>query len=339
MSDNFYFIGMDGGNGWFSGNFESYHLFGYLGDRERLHKSMTEKSTFRKVVEAWGPHVNIGSIVNALAHYSLLKVDPDKTLAKEIINIVTSAEHSRTLTQLLEATNKRLQKSHRYFDRVAYDQYGKRTLLADETRLNSLQDQLLTIEGQLVHRSAVGQYSKAVAASLKESKHPWLLADFPPHAFIEDNTKFNGKVLLLREDEGFTQTFGTYLPFCEQLAWYPYVRVTGFLDSSKIATEIYPSLSISLVEYRRPRHLHDIQRDVLHFMEREFASPNYLEERSNMLLLGYLFPITFKGSNVGSYEADEAVAQLLRTYHSRVALDLPVALHQFYNALPTPGAA
>jgi hypothetical protein len=42
-----------------------------------------------------------------------------------------------------------------------------------------------------------------------------------------------------------------YVPFSRDIASYPYCRITRFYDSSQIATEVFPQLSIALVEYRR----------------------------------------------------------------------------------------
>ncbi len=149
---------------------------------------------------------------------------------------------------------------------------------------NSLRGHLISVVGQLVHRSAVAQYSKELDAALRASKGEWLLADLPPHALHKANHRFDGNVLLLTEDQGFTKAFGKFLPFCTDMGWYPYVKVTGFFTNSRLQTEIFPSLSVSLVEYKRPRSYIQVRSALLGFANFEIKSHrNYLKHWSDMV--------------------------------------------------------
>jgi hypothetical protein len=329
MADEFFLSSLD--NGWFSANFEDFHLFGYVGDQQRLLKTVSQKSILRRAVEVFAPRINIASIVNALAHYPLLAApNPDKTLAREIINIVTSDENQRRLTDLLALTYKRGRRHHTYFDHVSKTWLNKTTLF--EASFNELQDRLVTVEGQLVHRTAVGQFSRELEAMLRESNNEWILADWPPHCFVQRNERFSGKVLILHEDPGFSDTFASHLPFSRELAWYPYVRVTGFFDASKLQTELLPSLSISLVEYRRPKVFLEMRATVQHFFESELREQRiYLRDWSNLVLAAYLVPILFAASNLSASEASSEVAVLLCEYRTIVAGDMPKALNAFYG--------
>src|SRR5882724_4884661 len=111
MADRFYLSGLDA-RGWFGENFEDYHLFGYIGDRDRLLDSLKVKSFLRRLLERFGPRINIGAVVavfNSLAKFDLFKIDsaktdPEKSLAQEIINLVNEEETTRTITQLLSHT-------------------------------------------------------------------------------------------------------------------------------------------------------------------------------------------------------------------------------------------
>jgi hypothetical protein len=77
MPDNFYLSGLDNRR-WFGENFENYHLFGYVGDRDRLRDTLQSKSFLRRLFEIVAPRVNIGTILNALAQYNFVKVDPNQ---------------------------------------------------------------------------------------------------------------------------------------------------------------------------------------------------------------------------------------------------------------------
>jgi hypothetical protein len=332
MVDNFYLSGIDAGR-WFEKNFEEYHLFGYVGDRERLGEAMKKKSFLRRLSEIVAPRVNIGTVLNALANYDLVKIDPNKTLAREIINLVNEEENSRKITQLLESTYKRGIKQGTFFDLVSKSKYGKQSIF--KATFNQLQDQLVTVEGQLLHRSAVPQFSRTLSAALRASEGEWILGDFPPHGLVEGNSSFTGKVLLLHEDPGLTTTFAAYLPFCPELSWYPYIRVTGFFDASRVQTEVLPKLSVSLVEYRRPKIFREVRDSVLRFATREISGRrNYLNDWSDLIMFGYLVPILFKGSNLDAADADPEIAHLMHEYKQQIEKDLPQALAGFYDSLP-----
>jgi len=330
MADSFFFLGFDDA-GWFDRNFEPFHLFGYVGDRDRLMASMTKKSIWRQVIEVFAPRLNLATIVNALAQYPLLKVDPEKTLAHEVIKILTSEENRRTLTQLLEVTYKLNLKKGRYFDRVARP--GRAPAVCDAD-FKKLQDQLITVEAQLIHRDAVQQYNTAAAATLRSSSEEWLLSDFPPPGLVRGNDRFSGKFLLLREDPGFSDVFAETLPFARDIGWYPYVRITGYFDASRLSTERHPCMSISLVEYRRPRMITEVQDDALQFLEGELSGRNRLSDWSNLVLFAYLFPLLFNASNLKPSEADADVSVLLKRYISVVGADLPKSVNAYYAALP-----
>lgn len=329
MADNFYMSQL---NRSISDICEDFHLFGYVGDRERLNKEVSTKSVFRRLAEILAPRLNIGTILKTLTTFDLLRVDPDKTLAKEIINFIDQQENNRKLTQLLQFVYRKGRRNGTYFDRVANAEYKKATLF--EGNFNSIQDRLITVEGQLVHRSAVPQFSPSLAATLRASSGEWILSDFPPHGLVSANSRFNGKVLLLREDPGFTKTFSHYLPFSPELAWYPFLRVTGIFDASYVQTDIFPSLSVSLVEYRRPKIFREMRAEILRFGASELDHPIFLKEWSELLLFGYVVPILFKGSNLLPSDADVETTKLLRDYRGRVGNDLPTALVEFFDSLP-----
>ncbi len=352
MSEEFYFLGLKGG--WFESTFQPFHLFGYVGDRDRLQKELAEKSILRRLIEIFAPRFNIGTILKMLTSFDLLHVDPKKSVAQEIINIVNERENNRKLTELLQVIYRRGVKKGTYFSRVASG-YTKDTLFKSD--LNGLNDQIVTVEGQLVHRSSVSQFNRALASTLGASKGNWLLTDFPPQGLVPENSSFNGSVLLLREDPGFTDVFSKYLPFCLDVGWYPYVRITGFFDATRLQTEILPSLTISLVEYRRPKLFPEVRKWILDFGEGEIGrdpseakpqtkasafpvpdfskkpSRNFLKDDPDLLLFGYLAPILFRGSNLNSEDADAETAMLLRWYRKIAGNTLPNALVPFYSSL------
>jgi hypothetical protein len=325
--DNFYFSALK--DGWFNNCFEPYHLFGYIGDRELLNKELEKKSLPRKIIEIIAPRVSIASVLNSISEIDLLSSNKT-TIAQDVITLVTEHENQRKITEILGQLYTKAKKEGTYYDDIA-NRYGGSLF---DSNFNKLQSNLVTIEGQLVNKNAVPQYSKSVSSSLRVSQQEWMLADYPPHAFVDNNSSFMGKVILLDTDDGFSEAFSGLLPFNRELGWYPYVRITGFFDSSKIQTQLFPSMSVCFVEYRRPIMYRDLREKLLYFMKIEFSRINFLEEWSNLILFSYLYPILFKGSNMEPNDSDDELKSYLKKYLNNVDKnDIPISIQKFYEIL------
>lgn len=330
--DEFMFLGFND-RGWFSQNFAGYSLFGYVGDRERLQEAIQQnRSIIRKVLAIVLPSLKITSLLEVVTGFDLPKVATDSGLAKQLFDLLAQEENRRTIYEQLTALQRKAQKDGRFFQKVARDEYQKDAALSAPAL--KLEDKLVTVEGQLVHREAVQQHSKTFAATLRASKHEWLLCDYPPHALNERNSRFKGGGLLLREDTGFSEAFGRFLPFCTQIGWYPYVRVTGFYSSAKVNTEKLPSLSIALVEFRPPKNYLELRPELLSFGCNELDRLSYLDDWSDLLLFSYVPALVLAGSNLTPSDVDIEIAALLRKYAAKAASDLPVALVSFYDSVP-----
>jgi hypothetical protein len=330
--DKYYFSGLDDG-GWLGRNFSDYSLFGYIGDRERLQEAILQnRSLARKVFEIVLPRLKISSLLTAITGFDLPKFATDSGLAKELFVLLAKEENRRTVYEQLTALQRRALKDERFFQRVARKEWKKAAAMSAPPR--KLEDKLVTVEGQLIHRDTVPQHSKTFSATLRASKHEWILCDYPPHALNEKNQQFTGSGLLLQEDAGFSKAFASHLPFNSQIGWYPYVRVTGFYSSAKANTEKLPSLSMSIIEYREPKKLLEVRPDLLRFIGDELKKPIYLAAWSDLVLFSYLPPLILEGSNVNASEADLELSSVLRTYADNVGSDIPSTLTKFYGALP-----
>jgi hypothetical protein len=251
MSDDFLLGGLRD-DGWFGSKFEKYVLFGYVGDGERLTREIESKPIWRKMVETVFLRVplDIGTLIRAFTGIDLGRVSSDSSLAKELFDLSEKARKDKALASYLAHVYSRGQKKGTYFDHVSMMEYQKRRLFDPEQSMKLLEGRLISVEGQLVNRKTIAQYSGAFDATLKASGGEWTLADFPPYALQKDNQQFNGN---LTEDSGFTRTFGRDLPFSTEIGWYPCIKTTGFFTAARLAREKLPSLSISLVEYRPPQ--------------------------------------------------------------------------------------
>jgi hypothetical protein len=331
MADDFYLSGLDKGR-WFSKHFiEEYQLFGYIGDRGRLTKFQEEKPFYWRLIEIVVPRAKIYSLIKLVSGFDLSALVPnggDNAMAKQIIDLLNEHRNNKTLSQFLKSVYKNCTKQGRYFDSISH-RFDKHSSLY-EARMNELSDNLLVVEGHLVHRSTIAQYNSDVAQSLRASKGEWVLSDCPPHAMVKANRFFKGQLLLLKEDDGFTKAFAEYLPFCPQIGWFPYCRIVGFFNSAKQTTEVYPTLSVSLVEYRRPRLFTEVGGDIIDFLKQEINHKNYLKEWSENVLAGYLIPLIRWGSNLNNSKPDEHDREILMKWQQE-ARDVPAQLESWYR--------
>jgi hypothetical protein len=158
--------------------------------------------------------------------------------------------NKRSIQKFLEQTQRLCHKRGRYFDTVGvYSLNGKSLSQAVQS---SLQDEIIVVVGQLVHRGAIGQYNKNMVQTVANLPGEWLLCDFPPHGMVDANDRFKGDVISLVIEKEQSEIFKTYLPFREDLGWYPYMRVTGFFNQPGHG-QAAPSLSVILTEFKRPK--------------------------------------------------------------------------------------
>ena len=305
-------------------------VFGYVGDRKLLLAALTERSLGRKLWDAVFSHLDIAALSKALAGIPDLSSPKEDTLGSKIVAALTAADLQRTLSELLARQQKKLRSEGRYFEQVTRVAYGKPAVFA--TRFQDLQDKLTTIRGHLIHRDVIGQYNKLAAVPVLQSKSQWFLADSPPH-FQAASENATGEYVLLAEEQGFTKTFGDYLPFCPDVGWYPNVRVTGFFEASKPPLATLPNLRIGLVEYRAPFALAAKAAALVNFANKEIARPNYLADRAESILFAYLGPILFRGSATAPNSAPPDLRTALKRHAGLLGNDMPAALQTFYAAL------
>ena len=328
MTDNFFFSSLE--HGWFANYFEPYHLFGYIGDRERLDAYQRSKPFWRRVAEIVVPSISLTSILTRLAGFDLGLGKTESTVAKQIIDLINEVENKRLISDFLQSAQKSCRKKGRSFDSVG-EQFNRRTPVMSAEQ-QSIDARLVVVEGQLLHRSTVAQFAPNSEQQLRASKEEWLLGDFPPHGMVEYNDRFKGDILRLKEDAGFSDAFAEYVPFCRDIGWYPYCRVTGFYDSSRIATEVFPQLSIAFVEYRRPKLFQAAGASILSFLDGETKQPIWLKEWSDRLTAAYLLPLVTRASNMKEFHASADQRDTLKRFAEFVDVDMPNHLVAWYRS-------
>lgn len=338
----FFFSGVR--NGWFSRYFyDDYSLLGYVGARPQLTAWQKRGGLLRAIAEIGAKNINIASIVQMLTGFPLLggaDRKEGKTVAEQIIVALGREEHKKTLHQFLKREQKRAvsenPSKNRSFDGLKIYSVSKPWPWGAESRLEGL---LVVVQGHLLHRDSVAAYSGETAETLSHSSGYWLLSDVPPHGMDRRNKQYKGQLVLLREDSGFTDAYGALLPFWVGAGWYPYVRVTGFADVSKMQAESYPTVCMALVEYRRPRPWLEVGSDAIDFLRGELAKPNYLADQPDLITGAYLVPLITCGSLISGATLQQEEKLVLHGIRSKIeelpshGLPFPGGLKSWYDKL------
>jgi len=82
----------------------------------------------------------------------------------------------------------------------------------------------------------------------------------------------------------------------------PYCRIMGFMTQAGSRTEVFPQLSISLVEYRRPKLYTEIAKDIVNLIGREAKHPIWLRSRTERPYAAYLLPFVTRASNMTPFK-------------------------------------
>jgi hypothetical protein len=147
---------------------------------------------------------------------------------------------------------------------------------------------------------------------------------------VPENTRFDGRVIGLATEKEFVELLQNYLPFRTDLGSYPYARITGFFKEPGYGQSA-PTLSVVMTEFRRLMPYAELGGAIFGFLDRELKSPNYLEDRSNLLVASYMLPPVASGSNIGKFAASSEEKEIVRTYLMKASHDLPHGLQDWYG--------
>ncbi len=328
MADDFFFSGLDS-NSWFGRHFKPYLLFGYIGDRDKLTAYQTTKSLIRSIAEVIAPRISLASVLGKIAGVNLGLSKGESEVAKKIIDLINEAETKRQIDEFLKRAQARCLKEGHSFDSIgSYYNRRRAIMTADQ---NKMQNRLVVVEAQLINRGSISQYASNSAQQLAVSKEEWQLSDFPPHGLVEANTNFKGNLLRLKEDQGFSAAFAEYLPFSRHIGWYPYCKITGFYDTSTLATEVFPRMSICFVEYKRPKLYQEVGPDILKFLASEMSNPIYLRRPSERITAAYLLPIVTAGSSLKDYKVPDTSKPAVEKFVNSLEEVMPNILREWYQ--------
>ena len=330
-SDSYSFLGIK--SGWVSSRFEdNFSRFPYIGAREKLLQMQKEKGLARRVIETVIKRVKITSLLGYITEKIIGWQPPQGSqpgkLAEDLIKVFDEESNKRTITRFLADTQSRCRKRHRYFETVDIRSASGISLFKVDQSL--LQNEMVVVSGQLVHRDTITQYNGQMAQTVANLPGEWLLTDLPPHGMVKANTRFHGKVISLVMEKEFSQIFQRFLPFRKDIGWYPYCRVTGFFKEPGYGQSA-PSLDMVMAEFKRPKPYQAEGRDYFSFLEGELQNPNWLKDPSDLLCAIYVPPLLAKGSSIENFKADDPNDKtILQQCAALAGADFPSALGSWY---------
>jgi hypothetical protein len=322
--------------GWFSANFaDSYSPYPYIGARALLTKMMSEKGLLQRIVEAVAQRATFSSILRAVtAHFGLPALqgstqDTNK-LAKDLIAIFDDERAKKTISSFLVGAQRSCNKQKRFFTSVERYGSGERLVRADYSQLR---DKMVVIESGLVHRATIAQYNPNFAQTAAKLGSPWMLSDLPPHAMVEDNDEFHGKVVSLALDDDVEAIFKGQLPFDADIGWYPYCRVTGFFVEGPFA----PLVTVALLEYRKTQPYFEVAKDFINMLASEQRNLIYLDDASDRIMAAYVLPMLAAGSAISQLTMGASALATVAQFRNDCGSQMPAALQPWYEkTLATP---
>ncbi len=319
-------------SGWLKERFEEeYSRFPYIGARDKLLQMQKEKSVGRRVLEAVLKRMKITSIVGYITEKIIgwrpsQGSEPNK-LAEDLIKVFDEESNKRTIARFLTDIQKKCEKRGRFFATLSVWSQARLSKAAQ----SSLQDEMIVVTGQLVHRDAIAQYNSLMAQTVKDLPGEWLMADFPPNGMVPANDRFDGKVICLITEKKFNDIFQHYLPFRKDIGWYPCCRVTGFFKEAGYGQSA-PSVDLVMAEFRRPKPYQAEGRNYFSFLAGELNYLNWFESRSVVVVASYVLPLLAKGSSIEDFKvSDPGEKAILQKYIALVGTDLPTALDSWYT--------
>jgi hypothetical protein len=319
--------------GWFSENFENaFSHFPFIGARDKLAELQKRKSVFRSVIESFSKRVKITSLLSLVTEHvlgvKLPKNNEPNKLAEDLIKKLDEERYKKTVELFLSEIQENCKKEKRYFNSVSvYTAAGAALFSAKQA---ALQNEIVVVSGQLVHKDAIAQYNDKMAQTVSNLPGEWLLADFPPHGMVSRNKSFEGGAIGLEIEKEFAELFKNYLPYDVEFGWYPYARVTGFYKEPGYGKSL-PTLSVIMTEFRRPKQYAKQGREIFSLLDEDLKDPNYLKDKSSLLLASYALPLVAKGANIDNFVASPDEKSILQRYLQRGGGELPKGLRGWYD--------
>ena len=254
--------------------------------------------------------VSIANIVNDFAQIDLLSNKDKKTIIEDVLELYDKYDAQRTLTEWFQKESKSALKSGRLFSSVTKCHYSSTTPISSISQ-NIIDSKFVIISGSICCKEALST-NPTLLESASHSNCDWVLCDYPPLAMTESNPDYKGGIINLRMDKGFENVFSGRVLFDREIGWFPRCTVAGFFNARKTATENFPTITPSLIMYKRTLSPTPHANELIKFISQELKFPNYLKDFDSRLFLYYLVPTMYKSWGIGYEKIHDDLRALLR---------------------------
>ncbi|MFI3190787.1 hypothetical protein BCS42_09495 [Crenothrix sp. D3] len=297
---------------WWKQYYDSTVIFEYINNYSELQEYVNQKGLISQIVRLFGKRISIAHIVNAFADINLLSPDKE-TIIEDLAVLYDKYDAQRTLTEWFEKESKNALKSGRLFSSVTNCHYSNKTPLFSNSSQNSLDSKFVVVSGSICCKDSLST-NPVLLESANHSNCTWVLCDYPPLAMINSNPNYKGQIVNLRMDKGFDNVFSGRIPFDPEIGWFPYCTVAGFFNARNVANENFPTITPSLIMYKRTFSPTPHISDLTGFVSGEKEKPNYLESFESRLFLYYLVPTMYRSWGVGYDKIDDELRDLLKYF-------------------------
>jgi len=318
------------GSPWWEKYYGPTLVFEYINDHSGLQGYINKKGLLSQIAKLIGKRVSIASIVNGIANINLLENLDKKTIIEEVLDLYEKHDAQKTLMEWFDRESINAVNDGRLFTSITECHCSSNRPLSSASQ-SSFDSKFIIVRGSICYKSALSA-NPVLLESASHSKCNWVLCDYPPLAMTERNPKYKGGIVNLKMDTGFDEVFSGRVPFDQDIGWFPRCVVAGFLNTRRVATENFPTISPSLIFYRKPLNPTPNAEHLAEFVAKEINYPNYLKSFQSRLFLYYLVPTMYKSWGVGYDKISDHLRSMLMTLADSDKDEMNAELYNFYAA-------
>lgn len=314
---------------WWEKYYGSKLVFEYINNHSAFQEYVNRKGLISQIAKLVGKRVSIISIVNDFAKIDLLANKDKKTIIEEVLELYEKYDAQKTLIEWFQKESKKAMKTGRLFTSVTKCHH-RTTIPFSSVSLSSIDSKFIVVNGSICYKQALST-NPTLLESASHSNCTWVLCDYPPLAMTESNPNYKGGIINLRMDEGFEDVFSGRVPFDREIGWFPRCTVAGFLNTRKATTENFPTISPSLIMYKRTLSPTPNAANLTQFVSRQMKSPIELDSFQSRLFLYYLVPTMYRSWGVGYDKIDDQLRSMLETLVETDKSKMGDGLVKFYE--------
>jgi hypothetical protein len=278
----------------------------YVGNLSAFRQYIERKSLSRLVLGIFGKHISLSSLISALINLPIVNAKTSDTMLNDFVLLFDQHDARKTLMEWLAGEQKRAERGGRLFTSVSHGLWSKSAFYDARPRFGELDSQFILLNGCLCNKEHL-RHNGALYQSASKSPCKWVLCDLPPAGMQKDNPEYKGELVFIELDDGFIDVFGGRVPFDSEIGWFPYCTIGGFVSTSRLNSEHFPTLRMSLLFQRRPISPEPHITEIAELLAREHSYPIFLESLGSRILLYYLVPSMYSAWGIDYEHLDRNV--------------------------------